>query len=588
MLKLIIEDDEGRKTVVPFMRDEITIGRQEGNTIRLTERNVSRRHARLLRQNGHVVVEDLGSYNGVRINGERIQGPAQVGDGDLIQIGDYDLAVQREVPQPIAPTIRVPASALQAAIAQAESAAAAAEAAEKAAGNKESEEDSDDTREDTPSDAIGETTTVLPGRQQRRQSTAVIRLDQVEMNRPRRLENVEPEDAPRLIVVGPEFKGQEFVCIRTEMRVGRTEDNDIAIDHRSLSRLHAKIVREDTGEWRIIDMQSANGMSVNGEIYAQASLSHGDIVELGHVKMRFVGPGENASGLANDAAKGSKKGLVLTLAGLVLLGAAGGAAWFVFGQTPSSPEAPVAVAQPPPEETPAPPPDTAPPPTEPVVNTAPPPTAAEEKLQPVQDAITKRDFNTAVALLEAIGTTGKRSPRAEDLLKQARTEQEARKNLDQARRDFEAGKLQDAQKGLAAAETTVAFASERTELKAKVDTALKAADKPTNTTRPAAGTAQQASAATDSKALLEEGKTLLRQQKYQDAESYFRKCIAVDPSNASCHMWMGTTVARLGNFEKGAQFYREFLRLAPNDPNAAKVKKLIDDYEKSLKTGGGK
>ena len=38
-MKLIIEDDEGRKTVVPFARDEISIGRLEGNTIRLTERN---------------------------------------------------------------------------------------------------------------------------------------------------------------------------------------------------------------------------------------------------------------------------------------------------------------------------------------------------------------------------------------------------------------------------------------------------------------------------------------------------------------------------------------------------------------------
>src|SRR3982751_4337172 len=96
MMKLIIEDDEGRKTVVQMVRDEITIGRQEGNTIRLTERNVSRRHARLLRQNGHILVEDLGSYNGIRINGDRIQGQVQVNEGDLIQIGDYDLAVQRE------------------------------------------------------------------------------------------------------------------------------------------------------------------------------------------------------------------------------------------------------------------------------------------------------------------------------------------------------------------------------------------------------------------------------------------------------------------------------------------------------------
>src|SRR5512143_3081590 len=114
MFKLVIQDDEGKTTVVPLIRDEITIGRQEGNTIRLTERNVSRRHARLVRQNGHVLVEDLGSYNGVRINGERIQEPAEVGDGDLIQIGDYDLALQREgTAQVLAPTVRLPAAAQQ-------------------------------------------------------------------------------------------------------------------------------------------------------------------------------------------------------------------------------------------------------------------------------------------------------------------------------------------------------------------------------------------------------------------------------------------------------------------------------------------
>src|SRR3954468_1871396 len=93
-MKLIIEDDEGRKTVVPLVRDEITIGRQEGNTIRLTERNVSRRHARLLKENGHVLIEDLGSYNGVRVNGDKISGPTRIKEGDLVEIGDYDLGIQ--------------------------------------------------------------------------------------------------------------------------------------------------------------------------------------------------------------------------------------------------------------------------------------------------------------------------------------------------------------------------------------------------------------------------------------------------------------------------------------------------------------
>ena len=46
MFKLVIQDDEGKTTVVPLIRDEITIGRKEGNTIRLTERNVSRNISR--------------------------------------------------------------------------------------------------------------------------------------------------------------------------------------------------------------------------------------------------------------------------------------------------------------------------------------------------------------------------------------------------------------------------------------------------------------------------------------------------------------------------------------------------------------
>src|SRR5215470_9090432 len=93
-MKLIIEDDEGRKTVVQLVREEITIGRQDGNTIRLTERNVSRHHARLLKENGNVVIEDLGSYNGVRVNGEKITGPTKIKEGDLVEIGDYDLGIQ--------------------------------------------------------------------------------------------------------------------------------------------------------------------------------------------------------------------------------------------------------------------------------------------------------------------------------------------------------------------------------------------------------------------------------------------------------------------------------------------------------------
>jgi predicted component of type VI protein secretion system len=96
-MKLVIEDEAGTRSIVPFAGDSIVVGRgDEGVTFRLAERNVSRRHARFLLQSGAVFVEDLGSLTGTRVNGERISGKRRLRDGDLVQIGDYDLAVLAE------------------------------------------------------------------------------------------------------------------------------------------------------------------------------------------------------------------------------------------------------------------------------------------------------------------------------------------------------------------------------------------------------------------------------------------------------------------------------------------------------------
>jgi ABC transport system ATP-binding/permease protein len=596
VLKLIIEDDEGRKTVVPFARDEITIGRQEGNTIRLTERNVSRRHARLLRQNGHVLVEDLGSYNGVRINGERIQGQVQVGDGDLIQIGDYDLALQQEGAQPGAvtgagaPTMRMPAQALQAAMAEAQSARPATMT------DAEPEEDHSATQEEPEQEE--DTSSTPSPEDQRRHSTAVIRLDQVEMNRPRKVQAVEPEDAPRLLVVSAEFKGQEFACIRTEMRIGRTEDNDIALDHRSLSRTHAKVVREDSGEWRIIDMQSANGMSVNGESYAQAPLAHGDLIELGHVKLRFIGPGQSAKGLANEAAaaaKGSKKSLVGIIVAIALLGVGGGAAWFMFGQSPDTPVTPPKPAvvdnRPEPRE----PAQARDPANDTGSQAASGAQQLSEKLQSARTAIDARDFDKAVDTLETLkDANGQRPTEAEELLTQARAEQQSKQSLDLAQKEFDAGRYEEAQKHLEAAEGTLAFAPEHAELKTKVDAAL-APTKPASGDKPDTGSARRPTvdpakadpAREQAKKFFEDGRVLNRKQQYREADRLFKKCIDTDPTFAACYMLKGSTAAQLGRFDEGAQYYRDFLRLAPDHEMAPTVKKMVEDYEKSRKQQGG-
>src|SRR3954447_126539 len=93
-MKLIIEDDEGRKTVVPVVHDEVTIGRNDRNIVRLEEKDVSRQHGRLLREAGHYYIEDLNSFTGIRVNGEKINGRRLLHDGDLIQISEYDLILE--------------------------------------------------------------------------------------------------------------------------------------------------------------------------------------------------------------------------------------------------------------------------------------------------------------------------------------------------------------------------------------------------------------------------------------------------------------------------------------------------------------
>jgi hypothetical protein len=68
--------------------DLVTIGREVGNTIVLDgETTVSRRHAQLMRQNGELIVQDLGSTNGTFVNGQRISAPASLRAGDTVQFG---------------------------------------------------------------------------------------------------------------------------------------------------------------------------------------------------------------------------------------------------------------------------------------------------------------------------------------------------------------------------------------------------------------------------------------------------------------------------------------------------------------------
>ena len=78
-----LQISDGRVVAV---RDGLTMGRVAGCDIVIDDTKASRRHARIVVQDGVVEVEDLGSSNGTMLNGKPVQRRV-VRDGDEIQIG---------------------------------------------------------------------------------------------------------------------------------------------------------------------------------------------------------------------------------------------------------------------------------------------------------------------------------------------------------------------------------------------------------------------------------------------------------------------------------------------------------------------
>jgi pSer/pThr/pTyr-binding forkhead associated (FHA) protein len=231
MWKLVIEDDEGKRTVVPLTRDDYTLGRREGNTIRLTERNVSRDHGLLRKKlNGGATaftLHDCSSYNGVYVNGVRVIDGQDLQHGDLIQIGDYRLILQ------------------------------------------------DDTIQDQPAQPgataeDGKTTLPLG-----------VTRGSLLLERPNRL----------VMLAGP-MPGSEYPLTLERMTIGRAEDATISVNHNSVSRMHCEIHALGESRFEIVDKGSSNGVRVNGADLRRGIIEAGDIIELGDVRFKFVGAGQ--------------------------------------------------------------------------------------------------------------------------------------------------------------------------------------------------------------------------------------------------------------------------------------------------------
>jgi len=72
---------------------ELVIGRGAGCTVQIGDPYASTRHSRVVCEMGIFTVEDLGSTNGTRLNGNRLEPnkPTKLGHGDLIGVGRTDM-----------------------------------------------------------------------------------------------------------------------------------------------------------------------------------------------------------------------------------------------------------------------------------------------------------------------------------------------------------------------------------------------------------------------------------------------------------------------------------------------------------------
>lgn len=89
--RLVVERAPGHTPGMEYeIGDGAVLGRGEQAEIRLEDPFASARHARLTRQGGLVVLEDLGSTNGTYLNEELVDGPQPLHQGDRLRIGDSE------------------------------------------------------------------------------------------------------------------------------------------------------------------------------------------------------------------------------------------------------------------------------------------------------------------------------------------------------------------------------------------------------------------------------------------------------------------------------------------------------------------
>jgi len=95
-LTATISLDDGSGRSYQLTEGTHVIGRGQDSAFRLPDTGVSRRHLEISWDGQHAMLTDLGSTNGTTVNGQPVQQPWQLNDGDVVRVGHSSLVFRAQ------------------------------------------------------------------------------------------------------------------------------------------------------------------------------------------------------------------------------------------------------------------------------------------------------------------------------------------------------------------------------------------------------------------------------------------------------------------------------------------------------------
>jgi len=296
---IVIEAPNGDVREVPIGNLAVVIGRDESADIRVNDKKVSRRHVAFRVDEGQLLVEDLGSVNGVKLNGRRVETKDDFNEGDIVKFGGYQVTV-RPTPRAVRSEVSSPIG--------------------KDSGERESISE--------------ELYAFLEPRMGQGDAEASSQGFELASD----THKIEPA----LIGLDPPVKGERFILQLGENIIGRLEDCDIPILDASISRQHARISLQ-AGATLIEDLNSSNGSFIDDEPVRSGDLAHDDLLRVGSIKFSVQLPEtfvresgvRRREGIAPKPPRLNSMGPFTLIGGLLLLAfLVGSVSWFTQAEKP--------------------------------------------------------------------------------------------------------------------------------------------------------------------------------------------------------------------------------------------------------------